>query len=202
VPWQAEGPAGRQPSGQRRPQAASAQEGIPELELGRSSIARTSDPMLDRGPAEALPTFTPGMGALRALSRGAMIEEIGRTRDSLAIHGSPVHILAVFKGVLPGEAALSGVSSLSETLAAFFVGTASDNTIPISADTGMAATSIPGALVPDGTAAGFATETEAVRVAILCAHGRIAWSNRVGRAARRGQHKKAGKTSRKTPSGP
>jgi hypothetical protein len=147
-----------------------AQEGIPEVELGRLRVARSPDQVLDRALAEALASFTPAMAAFHSRPLDEVILSLSTEFESQSYIDSPLRNLALFKGVLEGSMALPGVSSSPGTLAAVFLGTASDKTIPISTDTVRAVTTILGVPLPEGNAATLAAQAEAVRVAILAGH--------------------------------
>lgn len=148
-----------------------AQEGIPEVELGRLNVARSPDRVLDRALAEALASFTPEMAAFYSQPLDEVIVRLSTEFESLSYIDSPLQNLALFKGVLEGSTSLPGVSSPPGTLAAIFLGTASDKTIAISTDTVRAVTTILGVPLSEGAVATLAAQAEAVRIAILAGHG-------------------------------
>jgi hypothetical protein len=148
-----------------------AQEGIPEVELGRLSVARSPDQVLDRSLAEALATFTPEMAAFYTLTIDQMIEEFSLNWDNLTIYDSPLQNLALMKDVLADGATQLPVSNSTDTLLAVFLGVASDKTIAISPDTVIAVTTILGYPVTGDAAAALAADAEAIRIAVLAGHG-------------------------------
>lgn len=165
-----QGSSGGGNSGTRPPWA---QEGIPEVELGRLNVVRSPSRVLDRALAEAIATVasTPGMSDFYSQSLDQAILQLSTEFDSLSYIDSPLQNLALFKDVLDGSTSLPGATASPGTLAAIFLGTASDKTIPISVDTVKAVTTILGTPVSDGTAATLAAQAEAVRIAILAGHG-------------------------------
>lgn len=148
-----------------------AQEGIPEVELGRLSVARSPDQVLDRALAEALSTFTPELETFYELSLGEMIEEFSLNWDNIAIYDSPLQNLALLKDLLADGTTQLPVSNTSDTLLAVFLGVASDKTIPVSAETVIAVTTILGYPIVGEAAAALATDAEAIRIAVLAGHG-------------------------------
>lgn len=164
---QAGGPAG---SGGGKP--VWAQEGIPEVELGRLSVARSPDQVLDRALAEALANLSPDLVDFYNLSLEEAIEKLSLDWDNVTIYDSPLQNLALLKDVLEdGQTALPGVTNTDETLMAVFLGVASDKTVPISTDTVIAVTTILDYPVTGDEAAALATDAEAVRIAVLAGHG-------------------------------
>lgn len=148
-----------------------AQEGIHEVELGCLSVVRSPDRVLDRALAEALASFTPAMAEFYSQPLDEVILSLSTEFESQSYIDSPLQNLALFKGVLDGSTSLPGVSASPGTLAAVFLGTASDKSIPISTDTVRAVTTILGVPLSEGNAATLAAQAEAVRIAILAGHG-------------------------------
>ena len=150
-----------------------AQEGIPEVELGRLNVVRSPERVLDRALAEALATVaaTPAIAEFYSQPLSEVIFQLSTEFDSLSYIDSPLQNLALLKDVLDGSTSLPGVTAPPQTLAAVFLGTASDKTIPISTNTVIAVTTILGTPVSGGEAATLATQAEAVRIAILAGHG-------------------------------
>ncbi len=146
-----------------------AQEGIPEVELGRLSVARSPDQVLDRACNEALASFTPGMVVFYNLSLPEMQEALSLEWDTITIIYSPLQNLALMKDALGGTLALGtvGVTNDSDTLLALFLGIASDKTVPISTDTVIAVTAIPGTPITGEAVAALSADAEAVRIAVL-----------------------------------
>jgi hypothetical protein len=155
-----------------------AQEGIPEVELGRLSVARSPDQVLDRAYNEALATMTPEMIDFYNIAAGeggmlALQDALSNEWDELSLIDSPLQNLALMKDALDGTSALTsmGVSTDNDTLLAIFLGVASDKTVPISADTVVAVTTILGTAVTGDAATALAAEAEAIRIAVLAGHG-------------------------------
>ena len=166
-----EGPQAGAPAGSAGGKPAWAQEGIPEVELGRLSVARSPDQVLDRALAEALATFTPDMEAFYELSLDAMIEELSLNWDNVTIYDSPLQNLALLEDILADGATQLPVSNDPDTLMAVFIGVASDKTLPVSTDTVTAVTTILGYPMSEADAAALAADAEAVRIAVLAGHG-------------------------------
>ena len=150
-----------------------AQEGIPEVELGRLSVARSPDQVLDRALAEAISGLTPEVVAFYNMSMDEMIASLSLNFDETSFIDSPLQNLALMKDALDGSSVLvdSGVTSNNNLLLAVFLGAASDKTVPISTDTVIAVTTILGTPVTGDAAAALAADAEALRVAILAGHG-------------------------------
>ena len=165
---QAGGPSS---SGSGGGKPAWAQEGIPEVELGRLSVARSPDQVLDRALAEALATWTTEMDSFYSLSLPAMISTLSLNWDTVTLYDSPLQNLALMKDILEDGDSQLPVSNSNETLLAVFLGIASDKTVPISADTVIAVTTILGYPITGAAAAGLAADAEAIRIAVLAGHG-------------------------------
>lgn len=150
-----------------------AQEGIPEVELGRLNVARSPDKVLNQALAEAVASLTPEMIAYYELSLAEAQEELSLNFDNVAFIDSPLQNLALLKDLLAGGTALTGagVDNDETLLAAMLLGAASDKTITISTDTVIAVTTILGAPVTGDAAADLAEKAEDIRVAILAGHG-------------------------------
>jgi hypothetical protein len=150
-----------------------AQEGIPEVELGRLSVARSPDQVLERAYNEALASFTPEMVEFYNLSLPEMQEALSLEWDTITIIDSPLQNLALMKDALDGTSSLGtvGVDNETDTLLALFLGVASDKTVPISTDTVIAVTTILGTPITGDDAAALAADAEAIRIAVLAGHG-------------------------------
>lgn len=150
-----------------------AQEGIPEVELGRLSVARSPDKVLDKALAEAVASLTPEIISYYNLSYDDVLSELSLNFDNVAFIDSPLQNLALLGDLLEGGTALTGtgVTTSDIQLEAMLLGAASDKTIPISVDTVIAVTTILGTPVTGSEAAELAALAEAVRVAILAGHG-------------------------------
>lgn len=169
----AKGPQAGAPSGTGGGKPAWAQEGIPEVELGRLNVARSPDQVLERAYAEALASLTPEMASFYSLSLDEMIVEFSLNWDNITIIDSPLQNLALMQDALDGTSELSslGVTNDVDTLMAAFLGVASDKAVPISVDTVVAVTTILGQPVTGDEAAALAADAEAIRIAVLAGHG-------------------------------
>jgi hypothetical protein len=150
-----------------------AQEGIPEVELGRLSVARSPDAVLDRALAEAVASLTPEMIAYYNMSYDEVIAELSLNFDEVTFIDSPLQNLALLEDLLKDGTALSGagVTTDETLLAAMLLGAASDKTLPITVNTVIAVTTILGAPVTGTAAEELASLAEDIRVAILAGHG-------------------------------
>jgi hypothetical protein len=155
-----------------------AQEGIPEIELGRLSVARSPDQVLTRALDEAIATQTDPMTDFYNLPLDQMLVELSLNWDNVTIYDSPLQNLALFKDVLAdGDSQLAGVSDGSaadqEKLLAVFLGVASDKTLTVSEGTVTAILTILGDGLDNPIAvdvASLATAAEAVRLAVYTGH--------------------------------
>lgn len=163
------GPQSGSPSSSGGGKPVWAQEGIPEVELGRLSVARSPDKVLDRALDEAAAALTGDVVSFYNLSLDDAIYTLSTQFDDVTFIGSPLQNLALLQDLLEGGT--RGVTSSTGTLAAVLLGTASDKTVPISTDTVIAVTTILGTPVTEDSAASIAIAAEAVRVAILAGHG-------------------------------
>jgi hypothetical protein len=166
---QAGGPADTGSSGGK---PAWAQEGIPEVELGRLSVARSPDQVLDRAYAEALATIAAdsSIADFYELTLDEMIEKFSLEWDEITIIDSPLQNLALMQDVLDGTND-TGLINDSNTLLAVFLGVASDKAVPISTETVIAVTTILGDPITGDEAAALAADAEAIRIAVLAGHG-------------------------------
>ena len=153
-----------------------AQEGIPVVELGRLSVMRSPDQVLDRALAEVVSTFNPDLIPLYEMNARAFAEYVLAhwNDEGFAIIDSPLQNLALLEQLwTEGDTTLPGVDPASNLeLAAILIGTASDKTLPVSYDTVLALAVIVGA---DGLSQAdiqyIATAAEVVRVNVATAHG-------------------------------
>lgn len=150
-----------------------ASEGIPEVELGRLSVARSPDKVLESALDEAAAALTGDVVDFYNMSLDDVILALSTDFENVTFIDSPLQNLALLQDVLEGGTTMSsaGVTSSSATLVAILLGTASDKTIPISTDTVIAVTTILGVPLTDESAASIAAAAEAVRIAILAGHG-------------------------------
>jgi hypothetical protein len=150
-----------------------AQEGIPEVELGRLSVARSPDQVLQRAFEEALAGLSPEMIDFYSLSLDEMIYELSTNWDNVSLLDSPLQNLALFQDALDGTSVLTtlGVTNSTDTLLATFLGVASDKAVPISSDTVVAVSTILGTPITGAAADALAADAEAIRIAVLAGHG-------------------------------
>ncbi|MGB7270314.1 MAG: hypothetical protein WBC90_12430 [Albidovulum sp.] len=167
---QAGGPSSSGSSGGK---PAWAQEGIPEIELGRLNVARSPDQVLQRAYDEALANISPEMIDFYSLNLNDMILELSTNFDNVTFIDSPLQNLALFQDALDGASTLTtlGVTNATDTLLAAFLGTASDKTVPISPDTVVAVSTILGTPITGAAADALAAQAEAIRIAVLAGHG-------------------------------
>ncbi|AQS48022.1 hypothetical protein BMG03_09530 [Thioclava nitratireducens] len=166
------GPQAGTPSGTRGTKPVWSSEGIPEVELGRLNVARSPDHVLQRAYEEALATISPTMVSFYNLPLNQAIDQLSLNWDNVSFIDSPLQNLALLKDTLDGSSALSslGVTNNTATLEAIFLGTASDKTVPITAATVTAVTTILGQPVTGAAATSLAAQAEAVRIAVLAGH--------------------------------
>lgn len=150
-----------------------AQEGIPEVELGRLNVARSPDRILAKAVEEEVSNLTPETIAFYSLSLDAMITALSTDFDNVSMIDSPVANLGLLKDVLDGTSVLTaeGVENEPDILAAVFLGSASDKTVEITKDTADATVTILGYDLSDAQAEALAIDAEAIRTAILEGHG-------------------------------
>ncbi|KFE35440.1 hypothetical protein [Thioclava atlantica] len=168
-----QGPQAGAPSSTGGGKPVWAQEGIPEIELGRLNVARSPSHVLDRAYDEALATISPDMVSFYNLSLDQVISSLSLNWDNVTFIDSPLQNLALLKDALDGSSGLSnlGVTNNVATLEAIFLGSASDKSVPITKDTVTAVTTILGSPVTGAAADQLAAQAEAVRIAILAGHG-------------------------------
>lgn len=167
------GPMAGGPSDNGGGKPAWASEGIPEVELGRLSVARSPDQVLDRALAEALANISPDIVSFYNLSLSDAIDALASNFDAVVMYDSPLQSLSLLRDALDGSSVLSsyGVTNDTDTLMALFIGVASDKTVPVSTNTVIALTTILGAPMAEDEAAALAAAAELVRAAVLAGHG-------------------------------
>lgn len=153
-----------------------AQEGIPEVELGRLSVARSPAQVLERALDEANATLTSDMVSFYNQSLDQIIADLSLNWDTVSIFDSPLQNLALYQDVLEdGDVTLAGVNDAdAEKLLAVFLGVASDKVVPITEETVIAVTTILSKDIDTMIAidaADVAADAEAVRIAVLAGHG-------------------------------
>jgi hypothetical protein len=153
-----------------------AQEGIPEVELGRLNVGRAPAFVLSRAEGKALEEYTDAMANLYNLSAEQAAALLESNYANIARIDSPVQNLAMYRDVLVyGETQLPGVAPASTVdLAAIFLGSASDKNIPVSEDTVIAINRILGLVeMSEQDIATLAGKAETVRASILVGHGDV-----------------------------
>ena len=151
-----------------------AQEGIPEVELGRLNVIRSPDKVFERALAEVLANFDPETTAyLYEMDAFDFAQEIKDKWDTIAMIDSPLENLALLEELWStGSTSLPTVDPASQIdLAAILIGCASDKNIAVSDETVLALASIVGVDLTHATIDAIALKAEAVRVAVLEAHG-------------------------------
>jgi len=151
-----------------------AQEGIPEVELGRLNVARSPDHVLNQAYAEAVKSLTTDMLEVYAMDLDDAIAYIRDHWDELTIIDSPLQNLALLKDALDGNSVINDYLTDDNdiwTLAAIFLGVASDKTMSISEDTVIAVTKILGFDLTGAQITQLAEDAEDVREAVLAGHG-------------------------------
>lgn len=149
-----------------------ASEGIPEVELGRLSVARSPDHVLDRAYAEALAAMDE-MADFYNLSLDEMIAELSLNWDNITIIDSPLQNLALLRDALDGSIDLSavGIDNDIDILMAVFLGVASDKVVPITTETAYALSVIFEMPLTQAEAEALAADAEAIHIAVLAGHG-------------------------------
>jgi hypothetical protein len=167
------GDRGGAQGGQSQSRPVWAQEGIPEVELGRLNVARAPDRVIDRAYSEALGSLTPEVASFYAQSLEQMEDSLRTDWDNVQFIDSPLQNLALMRDALDGSSVLvtSGISGDNDALLAVFLGTASDKSVPITADTALAVSTILGQPLSRDEAAALAEDAERIRQAIVQGHG-------------------------------
>lgn len=171
-----------------------AQEGVPsDLELGRLSVVRAPAHVIDKSLATALAELQPafynqimaiasnnGMTFEQKVAALQNLVKLSFTDTNLVRIDSPLENLGLYKDLLVDGKIVAAAGAYDTTasatqalfLAAVFVGSASDKTIPVSTATVDAINKIMALTLPSGvTSADVAAVAEAVRQAIAEAHG-------------------------------
>lgn len=152
-----------------------AQEGIPEVELGRLNVARAPSHVIEKAFYEALANFDPSKSAaLYSMTAEAFAAYLQANYATVVRIDSPLENLGLFKDIrADGQTQLPGVTPASALdLAAIFLGSASDKNVPISADTVRAMNTILALpALSDAEINSLAAKADAVRLAILAGHG-------------------------------
>lgn len=167
------GGSGQQGSGGESGRPVWAQEGIPEVELGRLNVARSPDHVLDRAYAEAVGSMTPEVLTFYSRDLEEMITELSLNWEQVDFIDSPLQNLALLREALDGPSVLTTeeINTNKDTLMAVFLGSASDKNIPITTNTVLALTAILARPMSKEDAEALATNAERIRAAILAGHG-------------------------------
>jgi len=155
-----------------------AQEGIPEVELGRLSVIRSPEQVLARALAEVVSNFDPATMAVYYKMTAAEFAATAATAwDTMTIIDSPLENLALLTELwTTGDVSLPEIDVPADTsmveLAAILIGVASDKNLAVSTDTVIALAVVIGATsLDDATIAEIAEKAEDVRAAVLLGHG-------------------------------
>ena len=168
------GPKAGEAGGNKGGKPVWAQEGIPEVELGRLSVARSPDKVLARSLAEVISNFDPAtMASLYEMTAAEFAAKVLADWDTISIIDSPLENLALLDQLWStGTTGLPTVDPASvNDLAAIFIGVASDKNLAISDDTVSALATIFGVDLSSSTISTIADKAEDVREAISTAHG-------------------------------
>ena len=151
-----------------------AREGIPEIELGRLNVARAPGHVLARAEQEALAGHNEAMTMLYSLSAEQAATLLETRFSEIERYDSPLQNLALYKDVMTfGVTQLPNVKPASQLdLAAIFLGSAADKTVPVSEKTVAAVNIILGRMEMEADdQATLANKAEVIREAILAGHG-------------------------------
>lgn len=166
--------AGQSAPGTSGGKPAWAQEGIPEVELGRLSVARSPDQVLDRALAEVLANWDPSMGTLYEMTAEAFSDYVAANWDAITVVDSPLQNLALLDALFDGTLNLNdmGITPASAVdLGAIFLGVASDKNVAISTDTVIALNVIMELGLDAAQIESLAAKAEDVREGVLEGHG-------------------------------
>ncbi len=156
----------------RRPPWASPD--FPEIELGRLNVARAPNFVLQRAWSHAEEENSAAMAVLYQATAEQAAELLVADYANVSRFHSPVQNLALYQAIMTfGSIEFFTFETQSYLdLAAIFLGSASEKTIPITQDTVVALNRILGlnAMAPDEQAL-LAAKAELVREAILTGHG-------------------------------
>lgn len=150
-----------------------AQEGIPEVELGRLNVSRAPSHVLARAEAEALATYQLSMQELYGLTAEEAAALLQTRFREVSRYDSPLQNLALYKDVMTfGSSQLPIAPASRLDLAAILLGSASDKNIPVTEDTVIALNRILGLTeLSAGERSVLADKSERVREAIFIGHG-------------------------------
>ncbi|WP_417688132.1 hypothetical protein [Roseibium sp.] len=155
--------------GESRSKPVWAQEGIPEVELGRLNVARSPSNVLDRARQELVTSTVYSINTDAYASVDAYIAHVADW-DNAKIVDSPLENLAVFRDAINNVTTLPG-TTVGVDLMAITLGTASDKGLPITNDTVTAIVTILGGDPSTLNVPAIAAAAESVRRAVADAHG-------------------------------
>lgn len=169
------GPRYGQQTDRTRTRPPWAKEGIPEVELGRLNVARSPSRVLDRAYAEALANFTADKVAFYNMSIEQAASVLRSDFRNVGMLDSPLQNLSLLRDILEdGQSVLNTLPQVQNdnlTLAAIFLGTAADKSVPIVPETAYALSVILGYELSEGQAKALAGDAEIIRAAIAEGHG-------------------------------
>jgi hypothetical protein len=169
------GPKYGQQTDKTRSRPPWAKEGIPEVELGRLNVARSPDRVLDRAYMEALSNFTIDKVDFYNMSIEEAAAALRTDFDNVSMLDSPLQNLSLLRDILQdGNSVLNTLDQVqndNQTLAAIFLGTASDKSIEILPETAYALSVILGYTLTEEQANDLANDAEIIRAAIAEGHG-------------------------------
>jgi len=151
-----------------------AQEGIPEVELGRLNVARSPEAVLDKAYLEALKTLLNTGDLYTITDKDELLAALASEPTRV---DSPLENLALYKTLLTEHTLVLSDGTVLVTeenevlIAAFLLGSASDKTVEITTDTVTAINTILGVELPTGTSLEqFAETADEIREKIYEVH--------------------------------
>ena len=143
--------------------------------MGRLNVIRAPAHVMEMSYDEALSNFTDEMAVLYNMNIDEAVEYLSLHFDDVAMIDSPLQNLALLKDALDGTSVLNDHPLINNdvgTLMAIFLGSASDKTIEVTAETAYAVVKIlTGEELSQSEAEKLAADAEAIRLAILAGHG-------------------------------
>ena len=138
-------------------------------------MARSPDRVLDRAYLEALSNFTSDKVAFYNMSIDEAAAVLRTDFRNVSMLDSPLQNLSLLRDILEnGNSVLNSLDQVQNdnlTLAAIFLGTASDKSIEIIPETAYALSVILGYELSEGQARALASDAEIIRAAIYEGHG-------------------------------
>lgn len=150
-----------------------AQEGIPEVELGRLNVVRAPGNVLDHAVAEALSNLSSAQADNYSLSAEQFAALVATDYDNVDRIDSPLENIGLYRDLMKSGSIPPGVNPATTLdLAAILFGSASDKTIPVTAERVLAINTILGVpALSDADTQVLANKANAVRAGILTGHG-------------------------------